>query len=139
MYFQAHSSFTFEEYPALDPRIGKLTVELQSLNYEQLNQVWAFIGGKQLPSAIYKFRMVVLQDDVQTAIPLLIKATNKLETTPRIGRIVPELENYGFREVIYQNYRIVYRVIGDEDVEIFAVLHGARNFKKAFHEESELS
>lgn len=40
----------------------------------------------------------------------LIKATTKLETMPRIGRIVPELEDYGFREVIYQNYRVVYRV-----------------------------
>jgi len=68
----------------------------------------------------------------------LITATTKLETMPRIGRIVPELENYGFREVIYQNYRIVYRIIGNEDVEILAVLHGARNFKKAFYEEWEL-
>ena len=25
-------------------------------------QVWAFIGGKQLPSVIYKVRMVALQD-----------------------------------------------------------------------------
>ncbi|MDI6801318.1 MAG: type II toxin-antitoxin system RelE/ParE family toxin [Thermodesulfovibrionales bacterium] len=68
----------------------------------------------------------------------LIKATTKLETMPRIGRIVPELENYGFREVIYYNYRIVYRVRGDEDIEILAVLHAARNFKKAFYEEWEL-
>lgn len=68
----------------------------------------------------------------------LIKATIKLETMPRIGRIIPELENYGFREVIYQNYRIVYRVIDNEDIEILAVLHSARNFKKAFYKEWEL-
>ena len=68
----------------------------------------------------------------------LIKATTKLEKMPRIGRIVPELKNYGFREVIYQNYRIVYRVTNNEDVEILAVLHAARNFKKAFYKEWEL-
>ncbi len=68
----------------------------------------------------------------------IIKAAIKLETMPRIGRIVLELKNYGFREVIYQNYRIVYRITGDEDVEILAVLHASRNFKKAFHEEWEL-
>ena len=68
----------------------------------------------------------------------LIKATIKLETTPCSGRIVQEFENYGFREVIYQNYRIVYRIIADEDVEILAVLHGSRNFKKAFYEEWEI-
>lgn len=61
-YFQSHPNFMPDAYPGLDARIERLTVELQSLSYEQLNQVWAFIGGKQLPSAIYKVRMVSLQD-----------------------------------------------------------------------------
>jgi len=67
-YFQAHSVFTSEVYPALDPRIGKLTAELQSLNYEQLNQLWAFVGAKQLPSVLYKVRMVILQDEGERTI-----------------------------------------------------------------------
>jgi len=67
-FLQAHPSFTLETYPGLDPRIEKLTSELQSLTYEQLNQIWAFIGGKQLPSAVYKVRMVVLQDVEPAAI-----------------------------------------------------------------------
>ena len=61
-FFQAHSSFTRDDHPGLDTRIERLTAELQSLTYEQLNQVWAFIGGKQLPSAVYKVRLVALQD-----------------------------------------------------------------------------
>jgi hypothetical protein len=61
-YFQSHPTFTPDTYPGLDARIERLTVELQSLSYEQVNQVWAFIGGKQLPSAIYKVRMIALQD-----------------------------------------------------------------------------
>ncbi len=70
----------------------------------------------------------------------LIRATIKLEQMPRCGRIVPELEDYGFREVVYQNYRIVYRLVGDsEDVEILAVLHGAREIKKALRKEWELN
>jgi plasmid stabilization system protein ParE len=52
---------------------------------------------------------------------------------------VPELESYGFREVIYQNYRIVYRIAeGSEDVEILAVVHGAREIKTAFRQQWEL-
>lgn len=43
-------------------------------------------------------------------ITALIKSTLKLEAVPLCGRIVPELEGYGFREVIYQNYRVVYRL-----------------------------
>ncbi|MDB5033864.1 MAG: hypothetical protein JWQ98_1105 [Chlorobi bacterium] len=61
-YFQSHSSFTAGQYPGLDERIEKLVIELQSLTYEQLNQIWAFIGGKQLPCVVYKVRMVALQD-----------------------------------------------------------------------------
>ncbi|MFH1825082.1 MAG: type II toxin-antitoxin system RelE/ParE family toxin [Candidatus Firestonebacteria bacterium] len=68
----------------------------------------------------------------------LIKATEKLEMMPQCGRIVSELETYGFREVIYQNYRIVYRIIKDDNIEILAVIHGAREFKKVFCEEWEL-
>lgn len=66
--FQAHPVFAPDAYPALAPVIGKLTVELLSLNYEQLNQIWAFIGGKQLPSVVYKVRMVTLQDAAQTTV-----------------------------------------------------------------------
>jgi hypothetical protein len=80
-YFQSHSSFTSEEYPALDPRIQKFNVELQSLNYEQLNQVWGFIGGKQLPSVFYKARLITLQDDAQTTVkPPIIEINANLGT-----------------------------------------------------------
>jgi hypothetical protein len=76
-FFQAHSAFTPARYPGLDPRIGKLTVELQSPSFEQLNQIWGFVGGKQLPSALYKVRMVVLQDlDVAAVQPPLTAIHN---------------------------------------------------------------
>jgi len=77
-YFQSHPYFTPETYPALDPGIEKLVVELQSLSYEQLNQIWTFIGGKQLPSVVYRVRMVVIQDKLQKAVqpPIKIMKTN---------------------------------------------------------------
>ena len=77
-FFQSHPYFTPDVYPGLDSRITKLIVEMQSLNYEQLNQIWTFIGGKQLPSIVYKVRLVVLQDENQVAIqpPLTIIKTN---------------------------------------------------------------
>lgn len=68
----------------------------------------------------------------------LIKATNKLGMMPLCGRNVPELESYGFREVIYRNYRIVYRLTDDGLVEILAVVHGAREIERVFYEEWEL-
>jgi hypothetical protein len=71
-YFQGHPSFAAEEYPGLSEGISKLVVELQSPTYEQLNQVWAFIGAKQLPSVIYKVRMIHLQDGSSKGIQLPI-------------------------------------------------------------------
>ena len=69
----------------------------------------------------------------------LIGSTKKLESMPRCGRIVPEFERHSLREVIYQNYRIFYRIMGDtEDIEILAVVHGAREIKTVFRQEWEL-
>jgi uncharacterized protein DUF4255 len=61
-FFQSHGVFTRERNPALDPRIERLGVDLISLTLEQLNQLWAFVGAKQLPSALYRARLVALQD-----------------------------------------------------------------------------
>lgn len=61
-FFQAHPSFSHDNYPGLNPRIEKLNIELLSCSSEQLNQTWAYLGGKYLPSAIYRVRMVTLQD-----------------------------------------------------------------------------
>lgn len=69
----------------------------------------------------------------------LIKATLKLESLPYSGRIVPEFESYRFREVIYQNYRIVYRFSENKGyVEILAVIHSARDMKTVLHQDWEL-
>ncbi|MBI4684902.1 MAG: type II toxin-antitoxin system RelE/ParE family toxin [Nitrospirae bacterium] len=70
----------------------------------------------------------------------LIKSTSKLEKAPRCGRIVPEFEIDRLREVIYQNYRIVYRIKNNnERVEILAVIHCSRDFKTTFSQEWELN
>ena len=89
--------------------------------------------------AIYEYIAKDSKTYAKRYVTSLINTTRKLETMPECGRIVPELANYGFREVIYHNYRLVYRIVGtDEDIEILAVLHGARDIKKAFREEWEL-
>jgi Pvc16 N-terminal domain len=67
-FFQAHPVFTPERYPGLDSRVSKLGVDLISLTFEQLNQLWAFVGAKQLPSALYRVRLLALQDEEPSAI-----------------------------------------------------------------------
>jgi len=67
----------------------------------------------------------------------LIAATDRLSFMPMSGRVVPEASGYGFREIIYRNYRIVYRAADtpEEDVEILSVVHGARDMRKALDSE----
>lgn len=55
----------------------------------------------------------------------VFEATEGLEEFPRMGRIVSEVGRSDLREVIVQNYRVIYRLLADE-VEILAVHHGAR-------------
>ena len=43
----------------------------------------------------------------------IIYEVEKLSQFPRVGRIVPEFDMEFLREVIYQDYRIVYRIKGE--------------------------
>jgi plasmid stabilization system protein ParE len=55
----------------------------------------------------------------------VFQAADRLAMFPRSGRVVPEHKLDNVREIIVQNYRVFYRLDGDE-VEILAVQHGVR-------------
>ena len=42
---------------------------------------------------------------------------------PMIGRVVPEFDNENVREVIYKNYRLIYR-LGDDFIRVVMVIEG---------------
>lgn len=56
----------------------------------------------------------------------LIDAAESLLVFPERGREVPEAGHAGVRELLFQNYRVIYRPQG-EVIEILAILHGARD------------
>jgi plasmid stabilization system protein ParE len=47
----------------------------------------------------------------------------QLKSSPEIGRVVPEIRNDQFRELIYGNYRIIYR-IKKTQISILTIRHG---------------
>ena len=47
----------------------------------------------------------------------------QIKSSPRIGRVIPEIKNDQFRELIYSNYRIIYR-IEKKQVSILTIRHG---------------
>ncbi len=62
-FFQAQNTFTPINYPALDNRVEELNADLFTLNFEQINHIWSTLGGKYLPSVMYKIRQVTLEDE----------------------------------------------------------------------------
>ncbi len=55
----------------------------------------------------------------------VLASAERLRAFPRLGRVVPEFEDESLREVIAGNYRIIYRLQGEE-VQIIRIRHGAR-------------
>ena len=47
----------------------------------------------------------------------------QLKSSPEIGRIVPEIRNDQIRELIYGNYRVIYR-IEKKQISILTIRHG---------------
>jgi plasmid stabilization system protein ParE len=47
----------------------------------------------------------------------------QLKSSPEIGRVVPEIRNDEFRELLYGNYRIIYP-IEKKQISILAIRHG---------------
>lgn len=56
----------------------------------------------------------------------IILVVEKLANFPRFGRVVLEAEKETLRELLYHNYRIIYRING-ELIEIIAVIQGRRD------------
>ncbi len=61
----------------------------------------------------------------------IVEKTEQLTDQPESGRVVPELNDPGVRELIVYSYRLVYSV-KDKQVEILAVIHGKRDFFQAY-------
>ena len=89
---------------------------------------WTHAADRDLES-IVEF---IARDDTEAAIRILQrirKAASGLETIPRRGRIVPELEEFSlriYREILSPPWRIIYR-ISDYDVFVMVVIDSRRN------------
>ncbi len=94
--------------------------------------IWSDPALNEL-AAIRKF---IAQDSPLTAEKFTIELYNKvsdlLQELPRYGRKIPEIDQDAFREIIYGNYRIMYR-IKKEVLSILAVRNSRQLFKGKFH------
>lgn len=71
-FFQSKRWFTAENAREENPfpeDVHKLILDLQQLNFEQLNHIWSISGGTQFPSLLYKVRLVKIQPEDETEGP----------------------------------------------------------------------
>jgi|SRR5690554_3702308 len=59
----------------------------------------------------------------------IIETTLLLQEQPSMGREVPEADRQDVRELIFQNYRIIYLMEPDH-LYIIAVIHGSRDLTR---------
>lgn len=55
-----------------------------------------------------------------------------LKTKPFLGRIVPEIQDDSIRELILGNYRIIYKIVSEERIDILTVHHSAKLLRIEF-------
>lgn len=55
----------------------------------------------------------------------ILLAADKLEKHPELGKVVPELPQHNYREILFKRYRIIYRSEANV-VYIISVHHSAR-------------
>jgi hypothetical protein len=68
-YFQRHRLFTQANAPALSGGIERLAIELMTLPLGKQNEIWSTLRVAYHPSALYKVKMVVFQDEDAGAAP----------------------------------------------------------------------
>ncbi len=87
--------------------------------------IWT-IHARQNVASIYEF---ISQDSVIYALRIVDRieqASLAAARQPESGGIVPEFDLRHIREVLAGNYRVIYRVLPSDRVEILTVIHGAR-------------
>ena len=58
----------------------------------------------------------------------LFEAVDILKQHPLLGRTVPEFNDKNIRELVRGSYRIVYRVVNENRIDIITIHHSARLF-----------
>jgi len=58
----------------------------------------------------------------------ILATIDRIPAFPKLGRVVPEYEDENLREVLFHNYRVVYR-LRKEAIEVVLITHGARQLR----------
>jgi toxin ParE1/3/4 len=86
---------------------------------------WTENAVKDLES-IYNYIATDSETYASGFVEKIIVSVEKLGNMPEIGRVVNEADDLNVREIIFQNFRIIYR-IKSQIVQIIAIIRGSRD------------
>ena len=88
---------------------------------------------EQARADLAAIRAFISQDSPHYAsviVSRLIAATERLVPFPESGRAVPEFDDPLVREVVHRPYRIVYRLVGVDELHVLTVHHASQSFPR---------
>ena len=62
----------------------------------------------------------------QRIVSYLFSSVDILEQHPLAGRKVPEFNDRNIRELTRKNYRVVYKIVSENNIDIITIHHSAR-------------
>jgi hypothetical protein len=63
-FFQSRPVFTHLNTPALHPDIERLSMEMETLSITDLSNLWGVLGGRYVPSVLYRMRLLSIDGEV---------------------------------------------------------------------------
>jgi toxin ParE1/3/4 len=93
-------------------------IKWTNLTLRDLDEIGEFISKDSLRYA-------------QMTVNYLFESESLLKTHPKAGRVVPEFMEEDLRELIRGSYRVVYRIVDKNRIDILTVHHSARLFKNS--------
>ncbi len=80
-FFQYQNVFTPLTAPSIPDGVDELIVDLMSLSYQDLNNLWGILGSRYLPSVMYKVRMIAINEDFAQGSAALIQKISITDKT----------------------------------------------------------
>jgi len=78
-FFQGRTLFDHHNSPDLDPRIDRLVLDMMSLDIAELANLWGILGGKYVPSVLYRMRMISFDSGhITQLVPRITRAQGSL-------------------------------------------------------------
>jgi hypothetical protein len=62
-FFQYKNVFTSLNSPGLPANVNELILDLYTISFQDLNNLWGILGAKYLPSVMYKLRLITISEE----------------------------------------------------------------------------